>query len=85
MAYTDSTELFRARIRAAVETAGGARVWAGIAAYKNTVDGTVQQIDVARGLGAAGVVLFSYDFMARHEGLRPGESYLLAVRDRAFR
>jgi len=85
MAYTDSTELFRERIRAAVETAGGARVWAGIGAYKNTVDGTVEQIGVARSLGAAGVVLFSYDFMARHGGMRPGESYLLAVRDRAFR
>jgi len=56
-----------------------------IGAYKNTVDGTVQQIGVARGLGAAGVVLFSYDFMARQGGMRPGESYLLAVRDRAFR
>jgi len=85
MAYTDSTELFRERIRTAVETAGGARGWAGIAAYKNTVDGTVEQIGVARGLGAAGVVLFSYDFMARQGGMRPGESYLLAVRDRAFR
>jgi len=85
MAYTDSTELFRARIRAAVETAGGARVWAGIGAYKNTVDGTVEQIGVARSLGTAGVVLYSYDFMARHGGMRPGESYLLAVRDRAFR
>ena len=84
MAYTDSTELFRERIRTAVETAGGARVWAGIGAYKNTVEGTVEQIGVARGLGAAGVVLFSYDFMARHEGMRRGESYLLAVRDRAF-
>ena len=60
-------------------------MWAGIAAYRNTVDGTVQQIGVARSLGAAGVVLFSYDFMARHEGMRPGESYLIAVRDRAFR
>jgi len=49
------------------------------------VDGTVEQIGVARSLGAAGVVLFSYDFMARHGGMRPGESYLLAVRDRAFR
>jgi len=29
-------------------------------------------------------VLFSYDFMARHGGMRPGASYLLAVRDRAF-
>ena len=59
-------------------------MWAGIGAYKSTVEGTVQQIGVARGLGAAGVVLFSYDFMTRHEGMRPGESYLLAVRDRAF-
>src|SRR5437870_210862 len=83
--YPGSTELFRQRIRAAVETAGGARVWAGIGAYKNTVDGTVEQIGVARSLGTAGVVLFSYDFMARHGGMRPGESYLLAVRDRAFR
>src|SRR2546425_13324864 len=85
MAYTDSTELFRERIRTAVETAGGARVWAGIGAYQNTGDGTVRPIGVARSLGAAGVVLFSYDFMARQGGMRPGESYLLAVRDRAFR
>ncbi len=84
MAYTDSVALFSERIRTAVETAGGARVWAGIGAYKNTVEGTVVQIGVARGLGAAGVALFSYDFMARQGGMRPGESYLLAVRDRAF-
>src|SRR2546421_1357158 len=51
-----------------------ARVWAGIGAYKNTVDGTVEQIGVARSLGTAGVVLYSYDFMARHGGMRPGES-----------
>jgi uncharacterized lipoprotein YddW (UPF0748 family) len=85
MAYTDSTALFHERISAAVAAVGGERVWAGVGAYRNTVDGTVRQIDVARELGAAGVVLFSYDFMVRQGGMRPGESYLLAVRDRAFR
>ena len=85
MAYTDSTALFQERISAAVAAVGGERVGAGVGAYRNTVDGTVRQIDVARELGAAGVVLFSYDFMVRQGGMRPGESYLLAVRDRAFR
>ena len=84
MAYTDSTELFRERIRVAVEGAGGARVWAGIGAYRNTVDGTVEQIDVARGLGAAGVVLFSYNFMVRGDSTNPGETYLRLVGNRAF-
>lgn len=84
MAYTDSAALFRERIQAAVETVGGTRVWAGIGAYRNTVDGTVEQIGIARDLGTAGVVLFSYDFMARQSGTTVGDSYLAAVRDRAF-
>lgn len=92
MAYTDSLPLFRERIRAAVETVGGvvgvggggARIWAGIGAYRNTVDGTLAQIDVARELGAAGMVLFSYDFMVRGDSANPGESYLRAVAQRAW-
>ncbi len=84
MAYTDSTPLFRERIRAAVETMGGARIWAGIGAYKNTVDETVQQIGVARELGAAGVVLFSYNFMVRGDSATPGESYLRTVGKRGW-
>jgi uncharacterized lipoprotein YddW (UPF0748 family) len=86
MAYTDSLPLFRERIRAAVETVdgGGARIWAGIGAYRNTVDGTVAQVGVARELGTAGVVLFSYNFMVRGDSANPGESYLRAVAQRAW-
>jgi hypothetical protein len=44
----------------------------------------VEQIDVARGLGAAGVVLFSYNFMVRGDSTNPGETYLRLVGNRAF-
>src|SRR5439155_286797 len=53
MAYTDSTELFRERIRTAVETAGGAWVWAGRGAYKNTVAASVEQAGGRARLGSA--------------------------------
>lgn len=79
MAYTDSLPLFRERIRTAVATVGGGRVWAGIGAYRNTVDGTVAQIGVARELGAAGIVLFSYNSLVRGDSTNPGETYLRAV------
>lgn len=79
MAYTDSLPLFRERIHTAVETVGGGRVWAGIGAYRNTVDGTVAQIGVARELGAAGVALFSYGSLVRGDSANPGETYLRAV------
>lgn len=84
MAYTDSLDLFRERIRTAVEAVGGARVWAGIGAYRNTLDGTIQQISVARALGTAGVVLFSYSSLARSDSTNPGRSYLRSVGERAF-
>jgi uncharacterized lipoprotein YddW (UPF0748 family) len=79
MAYTDSTPLFRERIGSAVDSGRGGRIWAGIGAYRNPVAGTVAQIGVARELGAAGIVLFSYDFMVRGDSANPGESYLRAV------
>ena len=84
MAYTDSLLLFRERIRTAVATVGGGRVWAGIGAYRNTVDGTVAQIGVARELGAAGVVLFSYNSLVRGDSTTPGERYLRTVGERAL-
>jgi uncharacterized lipoprotein YddW (UPF0748 family) len=84
MAYTDSAPLFRERIQAAVQTVGGGRIWAGIGAYRNTAEGTVAQIGVARELGAAGFVLFSYTSLVRGDSVTPGESYLRAVAQRAL-
>ncbi len=84
MAYTPDTEVFRSQIRTAVETAGGARIWAGIGAYRNTVDGTVDKIRAARSLGTAGFVLFSYDFTVRPGELNPAGDYLRQVSEKAF-
>ena len=84
MAYTPDLGVFRQQIQAAVETAGGNRVWAGIGAYRNSVDGTVGKIEAARALGAAGVALFSYTSLVRGDSTNPGESYLRAVGARAF-
>jgi len=63
MAYTPDNGTFRAQVRTARDAAGSReRVWAGIGAYMNTVDGTLNKIDVARAEDAGGVVLFSYDW-----------------------
>ena len=62
MAYTTDTEEFHAWVDAALAAAGSPdRVWAGVGAYRNPVDLTVEQIDLARGIGVSGVVVFSYD------------------------
>lgn len=66
MAYTTDTNTFRAQIETAANAAhnNGARVWAGIGAYRMPVSGTLEKIQAARDLRADGVILFSYDFAA---------------------
>ena len=64
MVYTASTDQFTEQVTWARGVAGHRdRVWAGIGAYLNTLDGTIAKIDAARGLDAGGVVLFSYDWL----------------------
>jgi uncharacterized lipoprotein YddW (UPF0748 family) len=64
MVYTASNQQFTDHVRAARHAAGSrGRVWAGIGAYLNSVDGTIAKIDVARRLDAGGLVLFSYDWL----------------------
>ena len=83
MAYTDQDDVFRGQIREAVRLAGGGdRVWAGIGAYRNSVDGTISKIGISREETASGVVLFSYDWAAVQGGA--GASYLERVGERAF-
>lgn len=84
MAYTVDDRTFRSQVTGAVDAAGGgARVWAGIGAYRNSVEGTLRKIETARGLGAGGVVLFSYDWAVR-KGVEGRESYLRRVGEEAF-
>lgn len=61
MAYTADPNQFRDWIARAYAAAGsGARLWAGVGAYKNPVAGTLLQVDHARREGAGGVVVFAY-------------------------
>ncbi len=85
MAYTPETDVFREQITGAVEAGGAARVWAGIGAFRNTIEGTLEKIGVARELGTGGFVLFSYDFAARTSDAETEASYLRRVGARAFR
>jgi hypothetical protein len=85
MAYTSDSEIFREQIRVAVQAAGGQRVWAGIGIYQNTYRGTLDKIDLARRLGARGVVLFSYDWAVSEGESDGGRSFLERVGEEAFR
>jgi uncharacterized lipoprotein YddW (UPF0748 family) len=66
MAYTPDSRIFRAQIESAVARARPKpAVWAGIGAYRLTVDGTVEKIRLARQAGAAGIVVFSHESLQR--------------------
>ena len=76
---------FELQIREAVEAVGADRVWGGIGVYRNTYQGTLDKIRIARELGARGVVLFSYDW-AVSEGESDGNhSFLDRVGAEMFR
>lgn len=61
MAYTTDRALFRSQIANVEQLSGGRPVWAGIGAYQLPADAAIENIHVARQLGAEGIVLFSYD------------------------
>jgi uncharacterized lipoprotein YddW (UPF0748 family) len=82
MAYTLESARFAEQIAAARDIAGGGLVWAGIGAYRLTPAQTIENIQAARRLGAAGFVLFSYDSLT---GSRPpAPDYLATVSRAAF-
>ena len=86
MAYSTDTAIFQKQIEIATKSAhtSGRRVWAGIGAYRIPVESTLEKINVARTLGADGIILFSYDFTARPSDLNPEGAYLERVRRAAF-
>ena len=84
MAYSTSTNVFRDQIRVAVEAGGHDRIWAGIGAYRQIADSTVEKIHAARELGARGIVLFSYGFTVSKSELNPNADYLQRVMKAAF-
>ncbi|MGE0454360.1 MAG: glycoside hydrolase family 10 protein [Vicinamibacteria bacterium] len=65
MAYSPDARIYREQVERARDLVGGARVWAGVPAYRLPLEGIVRRIETARELGAGGVVVFS------HESLGP--------------
>ena len=64
MAYTAEAATFQKQIAAARAYAGSRPVWAGIGAYQLSSPQTLLHIAAANKLGAAGIVLFSYDALS---------------------
>ena len=85
MAYTGDDEQFHGWIDAALAAAGApGRVWAGVGAYRNPVQRTVGQIDLARAVGVGGIAVFAYHSAAatpRPAGTMPS---LERIGDAAF-
>lgn len=62
MTYTPDTRLFREQVLTAQSLAKpGQEVWAGVGAYRLTIDDTIEKILTARRSGAAGVIVFSHE------------------------
>ena len=77
MAYTQEPARFAEQIAGARHAAGDRPVWAGIGAYRLSPAQTIANIHTARKLGAAGVILFSYDSLIDPQQSAPG--YLSTV------
>jgi uncharacterized lipoprotein YddW (UPF0748 family) len=77
MTYTPDNGIFLQQVEQAVALAAGRQpVWAGIGAYRMSVDAVVEKVALARQAGASGIVLFS------HESLDPTD--LRWLREQAF-
>lgn len=78
MAYSTDTSGFTAQMTRARQAAGSKPVWAGIGSYRLSPAQTIEDIRIARRLGASGIVLFSYDSVAG------SQQYLAQVARAAF-
>ena len=81
MAYAPDPLSFTAQLAGARQVIGDRPMWAGIGAYRLSSLQTVENIRIARRLGASGVILFSYDSVA---GSPHGVDYLSQVGRAAF-
>jgi len=82
MAYTQDSQRFAELIAAARGVKGGQMIWAGIGAYRIPPAQAVDNIETARRLGAAGVILFSYDSLIDPRQAQP--DYMAVVGRSAF-
>jgi uncharacterized lipoprotein YddW (UPF0748 family) len=85
MAYTPDAERFRELTEAARRADGdGRRVWMGVGVYTAPFETAVRQVEMAREGGAAGIVLFSWDWMDEAPPPAGTLGWLQALAARAF-
>jgi uncharacterized lipoprotein YddW (UPF0748 family) len=65
MTYTPDSRIFKVQVeQARSRMRPGQALWAGIGAYRLSVEGTIERIRAARESGASGVVVFSHESFA---------------------
>lgn len=85
MAYTTDDQRFERQVTEVRRAAGTReRAWAGIGAYLNGLEGTLDKIDLARASDAGGIVLFSYDW-AVSAGMEDDTPFLERIGRERFR
>lgn len=71
MIYTTEDRIFRRQVEEARGAAGArGEVWAGVGAFRLSVDGVIQKLRLARAAKADGVVLFSHEFLQQNDVAR---------------
>ncbi len=60
MAYTTDTDIFKNQVAIARGFSFGAQVWAGIGAWRLSIESTLEKISIARKIQADGFLLFCY-------------------------
>jgi uncharacterized lipoprotein YddW (UPF0748 family) len=71
MIYTTDDRIFRREVEDARSAAGPDKeVWAGVGAFRLSMDGVIDKLRLARAAKAEGVVLFSHEFLWRNEVAR---------------
>jgi uncharacterized lipoprotein YddW (UPF0748 family) len=76
MTYSPDDRIYKEQLQRARELAGARSLWAGVGAYRLSLDAVIERIAVARQSGASGVVVFS------HESLQGVD--LSRLREQAF-
>ncbi len=71
MAYTADTGLFKNQVAIARGFSFGGQVWAGIGAWRTSIDSTLEKISMARKIRADGFLLFCYGTLSED---KPGTS-----------
>jgi len=85
MAYTTDTEIWKRQISIARGSSFGRQVWAGIGAYRQSPESTLEKIRIGRGMGVDGIVLFSYGHVVTATEWAPAGDYLETIARQAFR